>query len=112
MFDLVNVFETFLPQLLLYPNAADPLNGEAAALHMRDPAAYAKKVKDYVQKYAKLEHVSRLDAAAAHGGNTNTKDEDMDDSDTNAKDAGGDDHDDDDEEEDGGGFLSSSDEEE
>jgi ubiquitin-conjugating enzyme E2 H len=113
MFDLVNVFETFLPQLLLYPNAADPLNGEAAALHMRDPAAYAKKVKDYVQKYAKLEHVSRLDAAAAHGGNTNTKDEDMNDSDTNAKD--GDDDDDDEEEEeeeDGGGFLSSSDEEE
>lgn len=102
MFDLVNVFETFLPQLLLYPNAADPLNGEAAALHMRDPAAYAKKVKDCVQKYAKLEDVSRLDAAAAHGGNTNTKDDDMNDSD-NAKDGG---------EEDGGGFLSSSDEEE
>jgi hypothetical protein len=43
--DLVNVFETFLPQLLLYPNAADPLNGEAAALHMRDPAGYLRKVK-------------------------------------------------------------------
>lgn len=100
MFDLVNVFETFLPQLLLYPNAADPLNGEAAALHMRDPTAYAKKVKEYVQKYAKQEDVSRLDAAAAHGGNTNTKEEDMNDSDT-PKDDGDD-----------GGFLSSSDEEE
>ena len=90
MFDLVNVFETFLPQvgaawgsssglpppawlscamrlpsglsscatlrawlpqpwtprvqLLLYPNPSDPLNGEAAALHMRDPVAYQKKV--------------------------------------------------------------------
>ena len=42
---LVNVFETFLPQLLLYPNASDPLNGEAAALHMRDPPAYIRKVK-------------------------------------------------------------------
>ena len=41
----MNVFETFLPQLLLYPNASDPLNGEAAALLMRDPAAYNRKVK-------------------------------------------------------------------
>lgn len=32
------------PQLLLYPNPSDPLNGEAAALHMRDPAAYQRKV--------------------------------------------------------------------
>ena len=31
-------------QLLLYPNPSDPLNGEAAALHMRDPTAYQKKV--------------------------------------------------------------------
>ncbi len=45
MFDLVNIFTVFLPQLLLYPNASDPLNGEAAALSMRDPAAYAERVK-------------------------------------------------------------------
>lgn len=45
MFDMVNIFETFLPQLLRYPNAADPLNGEAAALLMRDPKAYDAKVK-------------------------------------------------------------------
>ena len=43
--DLVNVFEVFLPQLLLYPNPSDPLNGEAAALMMRDRAAYEQKVK-------------------------------------------------------------------
>jgi ubiquitin-conjugating enzyme E2 H len=52
MFDLVNVFEVFLPQLLLYPNPTDPLNGEAAALLMREPAAYARRVKDYVQRFA------------------------------------------------------------
>ncbi|WVZ59140.1 hypothetical protein U9M48_009333 [Paspalum notatum var. saurae] len=46
MFDLVNVFEVFLPQLLLYPNPSDPLNGEAAALMMRDRPAYEQKVKE------------------------------------------------------------------
>jgi ubiquitin-conjugating enzyme E2 H len=41
-----------MPQLLRYPNPADPLNGEAAALLMRDPKAYAKKVETYVERYA------------------------------------------------------------
>ncbi|KAG2604128.1 hypothetical protein PVAP13_4NG042600 [Panicum virgatum] len=45
MFDLVNVFEVFLPQLLLYPNPSDPLNGDAAALMMRDRPSYEPKVK-------------------------------------------------------------------
>ena len=45
MFDMLNIFEVFLPQLLRYPNAADPLNGEAAALLMRDGKAYEGKVK-------------------------------------------------------------------
>lgn len=43
--DLVNVFEVFLPQLLLYPNPSDPLNGEAAALMMRDRTTYDLRVK-------------------------------------------------------------------
>lgn len=41
----MNVFEVFLPQLLLYPNPSDPLNGEAAALMIRDRPAYEQKVK-------------------------------------------------------------------
>ncbi|KAF2297840.1 hypothetical protein GH714_003924 [Hevea brasiliensis] len=57
MFDLVNVFEVFLPQLLLYPNPSDPLNGEAAALMMRDRTAYEQRVKEYCEKYAKPEDV-------------------------------------------------------
>ncbi|KAK9822690.1 hypothetical protein WJX81_001450 [Elliptochloris bilobata] len=58
MFDLLNVFESFLPQLLLYPNPTDPLNGEAAALLMREPEAYNQKVKEYTAKYARPEDVA------------------------------------------------------
>lgn len=56
MYDMINIFEVFLPQLLRYPNPTDPLNGEAAALMMREPKAYDAKVKEYVQKYATKEH--------------------------------------------------------
>ncbi|KAI9718750.1 MAG: Ubiquitin-conjugating enzyme E2 8 [Candelaria pacifica] len=52
MFDMINIFEVFLPQLLRYPNPTDPLNGEAAALLMREPKTYEAKVKEYVSKYA------------------------------------------------------------
>ncbi|GAB7338091.1 hypothetical protein MBLNU457_4454t2 [Dothideomycetes sp. NU457] len=45
MYDMVNIFEVFLPQLLRYPNPTDPLNGEAAALLMREPKSYDNKVK-------------------------------------------------------------------
>ncbi|KAG6636760.1 ubiquitin-conjugating enzyme E2-23 kDa-like isoform X1 [Carya illinoinensis] len=67
MFDLVNIFEVFIPQLLLYPNPSDPLNGEAAALMMRDRTAYEQRVKElllmipmfteYCERYAKPEDV-------------------------------------------------------
>lgn len=42
---MINIFEVFLPQLLRYPNPTDPLNGEAAALLMREPKTYEAKVK-------------------------------------------------------------------
>lgn len=45
MFDMINIFEVFLPQLLRYPNPTDPLNGEAAALLIREPKSYETKVK-------------------------------------------------------------------
>jgi ubiquitin-conjugating enzyme E2 H len=45
MYDMINIFEVFLPQLLRYPNPTDPLNGEAAALLMREPKSYEAKVK-------------------------------------------------------------------
>lgn len=52
MYDLINVFEVFLPQLLLYPNPTDPLNGEAAALMLREPEAYKRKIREYVRAFA------------------------------------------------------------
>jgi ubiquitin-conjugating enzyme E2 H len=52
MYDLVNIFEVFLPQLLLYPNPTDPLNAEAAQLQMKSMEQYSARVKQYVQKYA------------------------------------------------------------
>ena len=45
--DMINIFEVFLPQLLRYPNPTDPLNGEAAAMLMREPKKLNVGVKIY-----------------------------------------------------------------
>ncbi|XP_035167004.1 ubiquitin-conjugating enzyme E2 H-like, partial [Oxyura jamaicensis] len=50
--DLTNIFESFLPQLLAYPNPIDPLNGDAAAMYLHRPEEYKQKIKEYIQKYA------------------------------------------------------------
>jgi ubiquitin-conjugating enzyme E2 H len=56
MYDMINIFEVFLPQLLRYPNPTDPLNGEAAALLMREPKSYDAKVKgSYTQTHLFVE---------------------------------------------------------
>eukprot|EP00200_Dunaliella_tertiolecta_P005626 CAMPEP_0202350990 /NCGR_PEP_ID=MMETSP1126-20121109/7829_1 /ASSEMBLY_ACC=CAM_ASM_000457 /TAXON_ID=3047 /ORGANISM="Dunaliella tertiolecta, Strain CCMP1320" /LENGTH=182 /DNA_ID=CAMNT_0048943047 /DNA_START=112 /DNA_END=660 /DNA_ORIENTATION=+ len=94
MFDLINVFEVFLPQLLLYPNPADPLNGEAAALLMREPQLYNQKVKDYVQRFARPESMAGRNGANGGGKDSEDGDEKM-----NGGDAKGNESD---------GFLSSS----
>ena len=51
-FELRNIFEEFLPQLLLYPNPSDPLNQEAADLYLKHKKNYEERVKKYVVLYA------------------------------------------------------------
>uniref|UniRef100_A0A7S2AI60 UBC core domain-containing protein n=1 Tax=Octactis speculum TaxID=3111310 RepID=A0A7S2AI60_9STRA len=66
MFNLVNIFEVFLPHLLRYPNPTDPLNGEAAALMMRDPDAYALRIREHVRQFAtaRIDLAQRNDASS------------------------------------------------
>ena len=52
LFELKNIFEEFLPQLLLYPNPNDPLNPNAADLLLHHKKQYEEKVKKYVKLYA------------------------------------------------------------
>ena len=52
MYELTNIFDVFLPQLLQYPNASDPLNIEAANLLIKNEEAYNEKVREYVKNYA------------------------------------------------------------
>ncbi len=53
MFDLVNVFDIFMPQLLTYPNPLSPLNGEAANMLTQDQERYERFVKQHVLIHAR-----------------------------------------------------------
>ncbi|GAB0090374.1 Ubiquitin-conjugating enzyme E2 [Sergentomyia squamirostris] len=71
LYDLSNIFESFLPQLLTYPNPVDPLNGDAAAMYLHKPEEYKKKVSDYVKRFATeealrdQEHVESSDSESS-----------------------------------------------
>ncbi len=75
MYELKNIFDVFLPQLLMYPNPSDPLNKTAAKLLLTDSTKYDMIVKEHVEKNAK---VTQVDDLLKEGGkikednNTNT----------------------------------------
>jgi ubiquitin-protein ligase len=52
MYDLRNIFDSFLPQLLLYPNPSDPLNSHAAGLMLKTPDLFHARIREMVLKYA------------------------------------------------------------
>nr|VZI14672.1 unnamed protein product [Spirometra erinaceieuropaei] len=64
LYDLTNIFESFLPQLLAYPNPTDPLNSDAASLFMFKPSDYVSKVKEYVQRFATEEALKAEEGCA------------------------------------------------
>ncbi|XP_043711691.1 ubiquitin-conjugating enzyme E2-23 kDa-like [Telopea speciosissima] len=76
MFDLVNIFEVFLPQLLLYPNPSDPLNGEAAAMMTRDREGYERKVKEHCEWYAKADDIQGQQEEASDDEDVNMSSDD------------------------------------
>jgi hypothetical protein len=71
MFDLINIFDEFLPQLLLYPNPSDPLNNDAAKLLQSDPEKYNIKIRDYVKKFASDDIVIDKEKFEKNKSNTN-----------------------------------------
>ena len=56
MYRLLNIFDVFLPQLLLYPNETDPLNPQAAQDMINNIEVYNNKVKEQVKLWAKKEN--------------------------------------------------------
>ena len=48
IYNLSHIYNIFIPQLLLYPNANDPLNEAAADLYINDMDTFKQKVKEYL----------------------------------------------------------------
>jgi|UniRef100_A0A6C0LXW9 ubiquitin-conjugating enzyme E2 H len=51
IYNLSHIKETFLPQLLTYPNPDDPLNTEAASIYNNNNEEFINIVKYYIDKH-------------------------------------------------------------
>lgn len=51
IYTIKHILETFLPQLLTYPNADDPLNVEAADIYIKDNKEFKETVISVMKKY-------------------------------------------------------------
>lgn len=60
MYELKNIFDVFLPQLLMYPNPSDPLNSEAAKLLLSDHSKYETAIRDHIKANASKEMIESL----------------------------------------------------
>eukprot|EP01062_Namystynia_karyoxenos_P022702 TRINITY_DN18723_c0_g1_i1.p2 TRINITY_DN18723_c0_g1~~TRINITY_DN18723_c0_g1_i1.p2 ORF type:complete len:269 (+),score=95.61 TRINITY_DN18723_c0_g1_i1:144-950(+) len=67
MFTLTHALSHFLTQLLSYPNPQDPMNGEAAALHMQDQRQFAERVRQHAAKHATEEAAAAAVARETQG---------------------------------------------
>lgn len=52
LFDCTNVVQSFIPLLLSYPNASDPLNPDAASVLLKSKEKFDEIVERHVSEYA------------------------------------------------------------
>lgn len=74
--DLLNIFESFLPQLLRYANPASPLNAEAARLLEADPIAYERIVREHMARYGLIASTAATAAEPVDASPTSVADSD------------------------------------